>query len=265
MNKLIILICHYNNLEGLEASLLSIKEDFPVDVLVVDDGSQIKPNIDRLKSIYKNGEIFLELLPQNQGVGLTTNFGLKKIIEWKYELTGRLDCGDRVYPNKFARQIKYLNENPDIKLLGTWVNMVDMNGNSIFTLKHPVKYPEIRKKINLNSTFVNSSTIYYTNILKTIGLFPEKHQRNGEDYAFFFNVVEKFKCENLPEVLLDYEVNPNSLSSKGRKEQVKARIKIIKEHFHWGFYPIYGLLRSYVLLFMSRGATTFLKKLLFRS
>jgi len=258
--KLIILIAHFNNLEGLERSLLSINEPFNVDVLVVDDGSQTKPDIDRLHTIYKNGKIFLELLPTNQGVGVATNFGLKLIVEKKYELTGRLDCGDRVYPYKFAKQINYLIENKEIKLLGTWVNMVDVNGGSLFILRHPVKYPKIRKQIFLNSTFVNSSTIYYTEILDKIGLFPEKYKRNGEDYAFFFNVVEKFPCENLAEVLLDYEMNPNSLSSKGRKEQIKARISIIKEHFYWGIYPVYGLIRSYILMYLSRDLITFLKK-----
>lgn len=262
MKKIMILICHYDNPEGLKASLMSIKEDFPVDVLVVDDGSVVPPDLKELKSIYKNGDIFIKYLPKNQGVGIATNLGLKKIIDWGYELTGRLDCGDRVYPNKYAIQIDYLKNNPQIKALGTWVNMVDMSGKSLFILKHPCQYSDIKNKIYLNSTFVNSSTIFYTEILQTVGLFPEKYHRNGEDYAFFFNVVEKYKCENLPKVLLDYEINPNSLSSKGRKQQVKARIKIIKEHFYWGWYPIYGILRNSVLMFISREQTTFLKDML---
>lgn len=262
--KLIILICHYNNPEGLDVSIRSVQESFPVDILVVDDGSKVKPEISHLKSIYKNGKIDLIELPKNLGVGKATNIGLKEIISRGYDLTGRLDCGDKVYPNKFERQINYLKDNHEVKLLGTWVNMVDMKGNLLFVLKHPTDYPEIRRKIYLNSTFVNSSTIFYTEILKKTGLFPDKYQRNGEDYAFFFNVVENFKCENLPEVLLDYDVNPNSLSTKGRKEQVKARINIIKEHFQWRIYPVYGLLRSYVLLYLSRETTTRIKKWLFR-
>lgn len=257
---LILLICHYNNLDGLYQSIKSINEEFKVDILVVDDGSLQKPDITYLKSIYKQGDITLELLPENKGVGIATNHGLKKIMELQYLLTGRLDCGDLVYKDKFKKQLRFLDQNQNIKLLGTWANMVDMDGATIFVLKHPTSYKEIQKKIHLNSTFVNSSTIYYTEILKSVGLFPEKYQRNGEDYAFFFNVVKKHQCANLPEVLLDYEVNPNSLSTKGRKEQVRARIEIMKEHFRLGFYPIYGLLRSYILLYISRDITNFFKK-----
>jgi glycosyltransferase involved in cell wall biosynthesis len=262
MKKFIVLICHYNNLEGLEKSLLSIQEDFPVDVLVVDDGSTQKPNLEHLESIYKNGKIFLDLLSENIGVGIATNIGLKKIKELGYQLTGRLDCGDLNHPNRYKKQLDYLAQNLEVKILGTWGNMVDMNGNLLFVLKHPTNYNQIRKKIYLNSTFINSTTIFYTDILDKIGFFPEKYKRNGEDYAFYFNAIQKFKAENLPEVLLDYEVNPKSLSAQGRKEQVKARISIIKEHFYFGFYPIYGLLRSFVLLYISRDLSNLIKKLL---
>ena len=42
--KLIILIPHFNNPKALKDTSLSIKESFPIDVLVVDDGSRTKPN-----------------------------------------------------------------------------------------------------------------------------------------------------------------------------------------------------------------------------
>jgi glycosyltransferase involved in cell wall biosynthesis len=264
-NKLIILICHYNNPKGLEASIMSIKENFNVDILIVDDGSKDKPDLKDLKEKYQGGNIFLEFLSQNMGVGIATNHGLIKILEKDYHFTGRLDCGDLNHPNKYSKQIAYLKKNPSIKLLGTYVNMVDPKGKLLFVLKHPITHNEIVTKMFLNSTFVNSSVIYYTEILKQVGLFPEKYHRNGEDYAFFFNVIEKFNVENLPEVLLDYVVDPNSLSSTRRNEQVLARINIIKEHFHFGFYPIYGLLRNYILFLLPRNFTTFAKKIIYKN
>tara|TARA_R110001583_G_scaffold421_7_gene3998 strand:- start:2305 stop:3105 length:801 start_codon:yes stop_codon:yes gene_type:complete len=263
--KLIILICHFNNLNGLEASILSIQENFNVDILIVDDGSIDKPDLNHLKKKHQGGNIFLEILPQNMGVGMATNHGLIKILKMDYQLTGRLDCGDLNHPNKYAKQISYLKNNPNIRLLGTYVNMVDTKGKLLFVLKHPINHSEIIKKMFLNSAFVNSSVIYYVDILKNVGLFPEKYHRNGEDYAFFFNVIEKYNVGNMPEVLLDYVVDPNSLSSSRRNEQVLARINIIKEHFYIGAYPLYGLFRNYILFFMPRNLTTFIKKIIYKN
>lgn len=261
-NKLIILICHYNSPTGLEASILSIQENFNVDILIVDDGSIKKPDLSYLQEMYKGGNIFLEVLPKNMGVGMAANHGLVKILEMDYELTGRLDCGDLNHPNKYAKQIVYLKDNPEIKLLGTYANMVDVENKLLFVLKHPTNHDLIEKKMFLNSAFVNSSVIYYVDILRHVGLFPEKYHRNAEDFAFFFNVIQKFKVANMPEILLDYVVDPNSISSTKRKEQVEARISILKEHFYFDFYPIYGLIRNYILLLLPRNFTTSIKKII---
>src|SRR5690606_12761106 len=113
----IALICHYNNPEGLEKSLLSIREDFPVDVLIVDDGSSIKPNLEHLESIYKNGKIFLELLPQNVVVEEASNLGIKKITESGYKITGRLDCAALNHRNRYKKQSDYLAQNPAVQIM----------------------------------------------------------------------------------------------------------------------------------------------------
>lgn len=261
-NKLLIIICHLNNLSGLEKSIRSIKENFPVDVLIVDDGSDTKPNEIHLKNLYKQGNLNLKLLSKNLGVGLASNIGLKYAIDHKYAFTGRLDCGDVVHPNKFKKQLDFLKQNPEIKLVGTWINMVDLQGNIVLKLKHPTDYQAIKKKLYFNNAFTNSSVIFYVDNLKETGLFPEKYNRNGEDYAFFYNFSKKFPTSNLPEFLVDYVVDPNSISSLKRKDQVKKRLMINWEHFHFGLYPILALVQNSIIYFIPRNTMIKLKKLI---
>ena len=260
--KLIVLIAHYNNLKGLENTLLSIDESFDVDVLVVDDGSQDKPNAEKLQNIYKNGKIFVEYLPENKGVGIAANHGLKKIQDMSYELIGRLDCGDLNKKNKYKRQIEFLKKNPNVKLLGTWADMVDENGNFLFVLEHPPTYEELKRKMYLNCMFVNPTVVFYKDILKTVGDYPKKYRRASQDYAFFFNVMKHFEVANLPESLLTYVIEDNSISTQKRKLQVKHRIQIIRENFYLGLYPIFGILRNVALYYVSRNTTTKLKQIL---
>ena len=61
---------------------------------------------------------------------------------------------------------------------------------------------------------------------------------------------------------MDYIVDPKSISTTKRKLQVKNRIKIVLEHFYFGFYPIYGLIRGVLLYMFPRSVTTYLKKIL---
>lgn len=262
--NLIVLIPHYNSIEGLEKTIKSIIEPFEVDVMIIDDGSNTKPDYEMLKNLYKNGKIYLEYMPENQGIGAAINHGLKKIMDMNYDLIGRLDCGDLNKKNKYKKQIDYLKKNPNVKLLGTWAEIVDENGNFLYTLQHPISHKDLKRKMYLNSMFVHPSVVFYKDILKTVGLYPHKYRRAAQDYAFFFNVMKHFEARNLPEPLLKYVIEENSISTQKRKLQVKHRIKIIKENFYFGFYPVYGILRSFILLHMSRNATTKLKQVLYK-
>ncbi len=258
--KLLILIAHYNYPDGLEASLRSIEEDFQVDILVVDDGSNEALDEERFRNIFKSGDIYFDHLPTNQGVGVAANRALELAQGMNYELLGRMDCGDLCYKGKYKKQLQYLSENLDVKLLGTWARVVDEKGKFLHMLKFPTDYEEIKKKMYLNSMFLNPSVVFYAEIIHTVGNYPYKYRRASQDYAFFFNVIKHFKAENLPEVLMDYVVESHSISTTKRKLQVKNRLLVIQENFYLGVYPIIGWLRSAVLYFFPRSATTFLKK-----
>ncbi len=259
MQDLIILIPHYNNIAELEESIKSIEETIDVDILIVDDGSADKPNLQEIEAIYKNGEVFIKLLDNNVGIENALNSGLSFIEGKDYKYIGRLDCGDVNRPNKYRKQLEYLEKNPETHLLGTWADIVDTEGNFLYTLKHPTTDKEIKNKMYLNSMFVHPTVIFRKEILSLIGKYPTKYKA-AEDYAYFFEIAKKFKVENLPEALLIYKIDPNSISSTKRKFQVKNRIRIIWNHFYLGFYPLYGLLRNVLLLSMSRNMTTFMKK-----
>jgi len=260
LSEVIVLIPHYENELGLIDSVNSIQEDFPVDIIIVDDGSKREPLVtDKIEAIYAGkGNIFFEVLSINKGVEVALNLGLSKILKLKHKYVARLDCGDRFHKNKLRKQLDYLKKNPDIKLLGTWAQIKDHNNTSLYTQKYPVSHEEIKKKIYLNSTFLHPSVVFESSILSDVGLYPLNYEA-AEDYAFFMKVVKKYKSENYPEALVDYIIDPNSISSLKRKRQVKSRIKGILNNYYIGWYPTYGFLRNVLLLFLSRNMSNALK------
>ena len=131
MRNLLIVIPHYNDLEGLQQTLRSVIEETQVDVIVIDDGSKEKPKKSKIKF---QGNIFFKFLSTNSGIGIALNRGLEFALEKKYEYIGRLDCGDLCYKNKFTKQLNYLSKNKDIKLLGSWARVIDENGNFKYNL-----------------------------------------------------------------------------------------------------------------------------------
>ncbi|MBW1293912.1 glycosyltransferase [Aquimarina litoralis] len=262
-SKIVVLIPYYENRLGVINTINSIQESFPVDLMIVDDGSIREPlPIEEIQKTYgKRGKITYEILSENKGIEIALNAGLRKISEQNYTYIGRLDCGDRFHKDKLKKQITYLEVNKNIKLLGCWADIKDDQGKFLYIEKHPTSYDEIKKKMYLNTTFIHPSVVFESSILSEIGLYPIAYPA-AEDYAFFMNIVKKYKSENYPEVLMDYIVDPNSISSLKRKRQVKSRIKVILNNYYLGWYPSYGLLRNLLLLLVSRKTSNKIKSII---
>lgn len=262
---LIITIPHYNNFNGLVKTVQSINESFDIDIVITDDGSPEKLDETLIISSYKNnGNIFFQYLDVNCGVGIAANKCLQFVKKGSYKYMARLDAGDICYENKFMKQLNFLKANHDIKLVGTWARVLNSNGDFLFNIKHPINHDEIKKKMFLNSMFVNPTIVLETSVLETVPQYPEEYRDAAHDYAFFFKVTKHFKCANMPEVLLDYIIDENSISAKKRKLQVKNRIKIIIENFKFGLYPFYGLARSIILYFVPRSMLTMIKSKMYK-
>ena len=259
--KIIITIPHYNNQVGLINTISSINDPIKIDIVITDDGSEIKLDEHQVRSKYNNkGNIHFIYLDKNYEVGIAANKCLEYVKNKNYKYVARLDAGDISYKNKFSKQIEFLEKNNQIMLVGTWARVLDNEGNLLFYIKHPTDHNNIKRKMYLNSMFVNPTVLFKTSILETVSEYPIEYKDAAQDYAFFFKVIKHFKCANMPEVMLDYIIDKNSISTNKRKLQVKNRIKIIAENFKFGIYPIYGLLRSLVLYFFSRSSTTIIKK-----
>ena len=121
--ELIITIPHFNNPDGLTNTISSINESFKIDIIITDDGSEFKLPENKIRSEYKNnGDIHFIYLDKNYGVGIAANKCLEFVKSKNYKYTARLDAGDICYKNKFSKQIIFLQQNKQVKLVGTWAS-----------------------------------------------------------------------------------------------------------------------------------------------
>ena len=195
MNKVALLIPHYNNPEGLVKSLESIYYTEKADVFIIDDGSVInKINEIEAKSFFKaQGEIHFHYLNKNQGIENALNKGIKLILLNKqYKYIARLDCGDLCVGKRFELQEKYMESNPGVKLLGSNAIAVDTNYNFLYNTFFPEKHKIIQNKMYLNAMFLHPTIMLSIDIIPKIGLYPTNYEA-AEDYAYFFKIVVDWK------------------------------------------------------------------------
>ena len=266
-NDTIVLIPHFNNPDGLLRSINSVSVEEEVDVLIVDDGSTAKLDENKISNNYRaHGKVFFIFLEKNQGIERALNQGLKYVVNsGQYQFVARLDCGDVCHADRFHLQRQFLELNPDIYLIGTFVEFVDISGNFLYSLKLPTKHEEIEKKMYFNCMFIHPSVMFRVKAVKEkVGYYPLNYDA-AEDYAYFFRFLKYYKTANIDQVLVKCELNPKGLSSKKRRRQVLSRIKIIFENFKFNYFAIMGIFRNSILLVLPINLINLLKKLLWNA
>ncbi len=120
--EIAVLIPSYNPGSGLTDTLNSLrKQTVPYHLYIVDDGSPQKPDYAaELKGIPHS----LIELPRNAGITGALNAGLAQIFREGHVYVARMDCGDEMTEDRLAVQKSFMDQHPEISILGSWIEMI---------------------------------------------------------------------------------------------------------------------------------------------
>ncbi len=187
---------------------------FDFEFIVIDDGSTDN-TYDILKSFNDNR---IKILNQNHGgIVKALNLGIK---ESQGEYVIRIDADDICAFNRFETLVKYMDENVDVSICGSWARTIDENNNIIGELKYPpINHKDIKKYAILHNPFIHPSVILRKKTLNISG--PYKNFKHNEDYELWTRILKIGKGHNLSEFLIDYRIHQNQVT---RKSNIKMRL-----------------------------------------
>lgn len=133
------------------------------------------------------------------------------------EFCARMDGDDCIAPNRFERQVQYLQNHPDVQLVGTLMQTFgeDGFGRIIPYKEFPDKY-----ELRYGPCFSHASILTYTEVYKKLGGYTVSARTvRGQDYDLWFKFFAKgFKGVNLQEPL--YYVREDEYSFLRRKPRL---------------------------------------------
>jgi glycosyltransferase involved in cell wall biosynthesis len=230
MKHFILLIPCYNNWEGLIRSLKSIS--YPPDlfeVMVVDDGSALPLSQKDLNAALPGTSITLIKQQKNSGVVNALNAGLQMLSQRSdYRFIARLDCGDICEPGRFFEQVRFLEENADVALVGSWCRFKSNVTGSSYLYIAKAKHEDILKEMHFKCSFIHPTVMFRREVLQTAGFYPTEYL-HAEDYAFFWKIISMHKGAILPKVLLTVETRTAALSHMYYREQSLSKNLVLAD------------------------------------
>ncbi|RJP28619.1 MAG: glycosyltransferase [Actinobacteria bacterium] len=168
----------------------------------------------------------------NLGLPCTLNRGIE-CARGKYIC--RMDADDYSYPDRFAKQVAFMESHPDVVISGGTMEVCNRDMKTICRRIYNLGDVEIRRKIFRYSPFCHPTTIYRTQEAQAIGgyrdeVFP------AEDIDFYYRIGRLGSFGNLPDVLHKMRVNPSGISySNIRKSEILTLYVRLKAAFEYGY------------------------------
>ena len=192
------------------------QEGCAFELILIDDGST-DDSLAVCREFEADGRVRL-VSRANKGFAATLNEGMGLA---EGELIGRMDGDDVCLPGRFAKQVTFMREHPEVTLLGAGYWFTDEAGRRIRTFVPPGDDGTLQRQLlSGRNPICHPACVYRKQAALDAGGFRDEY-RPAEDLELWLRLGEAGRIACLPDVLLEYRQHGGSMSAVEQGEQVE--------------------------------------------
>lgn len=233
-------------LRAIDSLLVQTLTD--IEILVIDDGSSDNTPV-----------VLASISDPRVRVIRGERMGRAKALQLACEKAqgdyiANLDADDIAYPERLAKQVAFLDANPDHAWVGCGEERRDSQRNEHVQRVYPLTNSEIRRQCSKCIPYTHSGITFRRSLISE-GINYDPNQPYLIDFEFFLRVARRYKVANLPDVLAcRYVRNESFFQSRFKTSKQNRRLarfglqSIIWFRLPWYYvvYPIARLIYPYL-------------------
>lgn len=201
--------------EAIQSILNQTEQNF--ELIIIDDGSD-----DRTASILASyTEKNIKMIRHNtpKGIVKSLNEGIQ-MAQGRY--IARMDGDDIAVPDRFEIQLGFMKNHPDIKITGSFLEIMDETGKKLYD-EYFLQTPEELRNFStrMRSELAHPTVFADAEVLRSHPYLESYHR--AEDYELFSRLCHVYDCAVIPEVLLRYRRHSASVSANRAEQKKTAR------------------------------------------
>jgi glycosyltransferase involved in cell wall biosynthesis len=230
-----IICAHYVNKFMQDAIQSCLNQSFSsFEILIIANGSKaylVEEFVD--KHFYQNSRIRV-ITTQIQGLIFSLNLGVNFA---KGEFIGRMDFDDISYPDRLINQVRFLDENPLVSVVGSSFDLIDDDGIIRETILCLESHQKIVKALIYKNPICHPTVLIRKKVLVEAGGYMGGV--HAEDYDLWLRLYEKkdIYFENLPISLLGYRIDGGeargAMAAYASQAATQVRSFLLGNGFRW--------------------------------
>lgn len=184
-------------------------------ILAVNDAST--DNTGKILETYaaKDARLRVYHFSENQGEPAVMQFTMDILKEMDVEYVARMDADDICVPHRFEKQVQYLDEHPEIDILGS--NALLFNDGQTDKATKVSTLPLLDKDIKAHfslarDNIINPSSMWRHSSIKALGINYAQTATAPDFHMWVQCALHKKTFANLPEPLLFYRIHQGQAS-----------------------------------------------------
>ena len=199
----------------------------PSEIVLVRDGQvpeELESVLEQYESLYP--QVFnIIRLNQNGGLGRALKLGVEKA---KYDIIARMDSDDICLPERFELQLRYLEQNPEVDLVGgQMTEFIGSSANIVGRREVPLDNFSIYDFMK-NRCALNHVTVMFRKeaVLKA-GNYQDWFW-NEDYYLWIRMMINHCKFANVPDVLVNVRSGTDQYARRGGRKYYESEKGIKK-------------------------------------
>ena len=220
-----VVMAVFNGQNYLTESIESIlNQTYPFfEFIIIDDGST-DTSLEIIEQ-YAQKEERIKVVVNDKNLGLAKSLN-KGIALAEGEYIARMDADDISLRDRFQIQLQFLKDNPQIDLVGSWVEFIDKNSQPTGNILRYIKTP-----MGLRWTTFFTPPFIHPTVMFCGRVFDQGYQYNvdeiyAQDFEFWTRLNVSHKFSNISKILLQYRIHNRSISISKNVSQNEAAYKI---------------------------------------
>ena len=202
----------------------------PDEIVIVADGpipSSLEKEIDYLQLTIDHEELPVEVsyLPQkkNRGLGEAMRIAVENA---KYEYLARMDSDDICLPDRFEKQMRCFEEDPELSIVGGMITEFEGEPGNIFAKRIlPLEDAEIKKMMRGRCAVNHVTVIFKKADLMKAGNY-QPFWKQEDHYLWARMILTGCKFKNIPDIVVNVRSGRDQFARRGGWKFFKSEVRM---------------------------------------